>query len=110
MKSRALISAVIALAVMVGGASLYGAPRGWETVKTERSDAKPVAKDNDTEIKAARGIIIITSGHPVQVKVFTILGQLLSSETLPAGTSQLQIAAHGIYLVKAGDITCKVAL
>lgn len=110
MKLRALISVLVAMAILAGGVSTYAAPRGWEAVKTERPDAKQVAKDSDIEIKAARGIIIVNSNHPVQVKVFTILGQLLSNETLPAGTSQLQVGAHGIYLVKAGDITCKVAL
>ena len=55
-------------------------------------------------------MIIITTNHPVQVKVFTILGRLVSSETAPAGKSQLALPAHGVYIVKVGDLTCKVAV
>lgn len=84
--------------------------KGWEQPRTERSDARHVVRDSDIEIKAARGVIIVTSSHAVQIKVFTILGQLISSETLPAGTHQLTVQAHGVYIVKAGDLTCKVAL
>ncbi len=110
MTRRILHTLILSIALLAGGSVIYAAPRGWESVKTERTDAKQVAKDSDVEIKTVRGAIIISSNHPVQVKVFTILGQLLSSETLPAGTSQLPIGAHGIYMVKAGDLTCKVAL
>lgn len=86
------------------------ANRGWEPVKTERSDAKSVVRDTEIEIKAASGVIIVTANHPVQVKVFTILGRLVSSETAPAGRSQLILPAHGVYIVKVGDLTCKVAV
>lgn len=86
------------------------APRGWEQVKTERADAKPVVRDTDLEIKAASGLIIVNASHPVQIKVFTILGRLVNSETLPAGRSQFQLPAHGVYIVKVGDLTCKVAV
>ncbi len=110
MKRRLSTILIAAAALLPLADSAYAAPKGWEPVKTERSDAKTVARASELEIKTARGVILITSNHPVQVKIFTILGQLISSETIPAGTSQMQPGAHGIYLVKAGDITCKVAL
>lgn len=87
-----------------------GASKSWEALKTERSDARYVVRDSETEIKTARGVIILSSSRPLQVKVFTILGQLVSSETIAAGTSQFAPGAHGVYIVKAGDLTCKVAL
>lgn len=88
----------------------YAAPKGWEQVKTERADAKSIIRDTELEIKAASGIIIVNSNHPVQIKIFTILGRIVNSETLPAGRSQLQLPAHGVYIVKVGDLTCKVAV
>lgn len=84
--------------------------RGWETVKSERSDVKLVMRDNDIEIKSASGVIQVHTRTPVQIKIFTILGRLVSSETLPQGTMQFVVPAHGVYIVKAGDITCKVAV
>lgn len=82
----------------------------WEPLKTERTDAKTVVKETELEIKTASSTIIVTSNHSVQIKIFTILGRLVSSETLPAGTSQLSLPAHGVYLVKIGNLTCKVAI
>lgn len=85
-------------------------PRGWEPVRTERTDTKSVARDQDLEIKVAPGMIQVSSNRPVQIKVFTILGRLVNSESLPAGKSQLTLPAHGVYIIKTGDLTCKVAV
>lgn len=82
----------------------------WETLRTERTDVRQIAKDSDIEIKAAKGVIQITTSRAQHVKIYTILGRLVSAETIPAGTSQFLIKAHGVYIVKAGDLTCKVAL
>lgn len=82
----------------------------WEALKTERTDAKTVVKETELEIKTASSTIIVTSNHSVQIKIFTILGRLVNSETLPPGTSQLSLPAHGVYLVKIGNLTCKVAI
>lgn len=89
---------------------IAGASKTWEPVKTERSDAKSIIRDTDIEIKAASGVIIISCNHPTQIKIFTILGRLVNNETLPPGRSQLQLPTHGVYLVKIGDLTCKVAV
>lgn len=82
----------------------------WETPKSERTDARIVSKDSDTEIRAAKGVIIVTVSRPTQIKVYSILGQLVSRETIPAGTSQLYVPAHGVYIIKTSELTCKVAL
>ncbi|MCM1370199.1 MAG: T9SS type A sorting domain-containing protein [Candidatus Amulumruptor caecigallinarius] len=84
--------------------------KGWETVKIERQDARQVVKESEIEIKSAPGVIIVTSNHPVQIKIFTILGRTVNTATLPAGKSQLQLPTHGVYIVKVGDLTCKVAV
>lgn len=84
--------------------------KGWEPVKTERADAKYVVRESELDIKAASGLIIVSTNHAVQIKVFTILGRLVSSETVQPGKSQLQLPAHGVYIVKVGDLTCKVAV
>lgn len=102
----ALLMALAALMPVPAAA----ASKGWEVVKEERSDAKSVVRDTELEIKSASGLIIINTNHAVQVKVFTILGRLVSSETVAAGRSQLQLPAHGVYIVKVGDLTCKVAV
>lgn len=106
---KACAAALLILAVAMPF-SAYSLPGKWEQVKSERSDSKTIVKDADTEIKVARGMIVVSASRPVQVKVYTILGQLVNKETLPQGISQISISPHGVYIIKIGDLTCKVAL
>lgn len=100
-----------AMACIALAGTAYASPGGWEPAKTEQvSTAKSVMKDADLEVKAAPGIILVSTNHQVQIKVFTILGRLVNSETLQPGTSRLQLPTHGVYIVKVGDLTCKVAV
>lgn len=101
-----LLLAMLSLA----GPCAYASSPKWETQKTDRAEAEIIAKDGDITIKATKGSIIVTSNRQVQVKIFSILGQLLTQETLPAGTSQLTLNTHGVFIVKTGSLTCKVAL
>lgn len=106
-----LVAALLVFSISAAFSTpVLAAPSKWETIKTERTDVKTIVKDTEVEIKATRGVIVVSSSRPVQIKVYTILGQLISRETLPAGTSQLNVPAHGVYIIKTGDLTCKVAL
>lgn len=67
-------------------------------------------QSDGVEIFGQNGAIIVRTTHRVQVKVFTILGQLVSQSTLNPGTSELKINSRGIYIVKIGNVTQKVAL
>lgn len=62
------------------------------------------------EIFSSNEAIVIRTQRRIQVRVFTILGQLVSSSTLAPGTSELRINSRGIYIVKIGNLTQKVAL
>ena len=101
---------LLAAAFICGTVTAAGTTPAWEPVKTERPDAKTVAKETDIEIKAAPSTIFISANKPVQIKVFTILGRLVNSENLPSGSLKLTLPAHGVYIVKVGELTCKVAI
>lgn len=62
------------------------------------------------EIIGKDGHIVVRLPHKAQVKVFTILGQLVSQAELNAGVSTLKMNSRGIYIVKVGNVTQKVAL
>lgn len=62
------------------------------------------------EIFGSNGVITIRTSRRVQVRVFTILGQSVSVVTLNAGTYDLKVGSRGIYIVKIGNLTQKVAL
>lgn len=104
------VIATALLAALYAGIPAGAASKGWETVRTERADAKTVVRETEIEIKTASGVIMVNANHPVQIKIFTILGRLVNSDTVPAGRSQFQLPAHGVYIVKVGDLTCKVAV
>lgn len=102
------IFAVLALllATMLPASSFA---KGWEQVRTDVSGLNSVAHDNDVEIRVSPGHVVVVASQPIQIKVFTILGQVVSNESLPAGVSRLPLS-HGVYIVKVGDLTCKVAV
>ncbi len=100
----AIVAVVIAVSMPVASFA-----KGWEPVRTDVSGLNSVAHDNDVEIRVSPGHVVVVTSQPVQIKVFTILGQVVSNESLPAGTSRLPLS-HGVYIVKVGDLTCKIAV
>lgn len=107
---RRILAITILLIASLIAIPAYAAQGKWEQVKTERSDTKTIAKDSDSEIRIAKGVVVVNTNRQVQVKIYTILGQIVSRETLPPGTSQITIHPHGVYIIKIGDLTCKAAL
>lgn len=103
---RVVAVVMASIAVMM---PLSSFAKGWEPVRTDVSGLNSVARDNDVEIRVSPGHVVVVASQSVQIKVFTILGQVVSSETLPAGTSRLPLS-HGVYIVKIGDLTCKIAV
>lgn len=107
---RTLLIGLVCFAAFFGTGAASAKPKGWEQVKTEYSDLKPVVKEPEIEIFTSPSLVIVNTSKPVKIQIFSILGRLVSSETLPAGSSQLTISAHGVYIVKVGELTCKIAI
>ena len=64
----------VAVGLMLTAAPLHAAQPKWEQTKTEHQDAKTVVKETDIEIRTGKGVIVVNSSKPVQIKVYTILG------------------------------------
>ena len=109
-RAHILAFMIVVLSALGTPLAAHCAPKGWEPVKTESATAKTIIKETEFEIKVTSGAIIVTANHPIQIKIFTILGRVVNSETLPAGSHRFTLPAHGVYIVKIGDITCKVAV
>ena len=107
---KRLVILTLSLFFLSAAIDISAATKSWEPVKTEIGELKSIAKDPDIEIKAGNGHLFVTANRQVQIKIFSILGQLISSETLSPGTHRLAGTPHGVYIIKACDLTCKVIL
>ena len=66
--------------------------------------------DDEIEIYSSDGYIYIRSSKKQSAKVFTILGQLVFNGNVGPGLTEIQMQPRGIYIVKVGSVTQKVAL
>lgn len=109
---RFLTSALIAFASL-SLADHAVAQLQWRNVGSEiqaPGNTNPQPASDGIEIFGKDGNIVVRLPQKAQVKVFTILGQLVSQAELNAGTSLLKINSRGIYIVKVGNVTQKVAM
>ncbi len=83
-----LISCTLALAAIVAAA----APPAWEGVNAPRPEiVQEMEMDSQTEIVVRDGAIYLWVAKPTNVKIFSILGQLISSENLQAGSTTRRV-------------------
>ena len=54
--------------------------------------------------------IYLWSDKPVTVKLFSILGQLISQETVKPGLHRIRLASRGIYILRAGTTTRRITI
>lgn len=105
MKLRRLITVLLLFAALYGVA----ATPAWEEVTTPTVVAERVESDG-FDITTRDGYIYITTLRPATVKIFSILGQLISQETVSAGTHRMRLDSRGIYILKVGSITRRITL
>lgn len=99
--------AVITL-LAASGAPL-SAQKNWEEM--ERAEIVSERVDGEVlDIQVKDGYVYVTTSRPVTVKIFSILGQLISQKTIPAGTSRTYISSRGIYILKVGSVTKRVTI
>lgn len=102
---------IIMFAFFTMAAALAAPPR-WENVDApSRQSGVEQRIDAETpDVAVSDGYIYVATARPVTVKVFTILGQLVSNEAVPAGVSRLKLNAKGIYILKIGSLTRRVTI
>ena len=103
-----ILIVVITLAV----SNMASAQMVWRETNRDvqgRSLLDPRVSDG-VELYGSNGVITIKTPRRITVRVFTILGQSVSQATLNPGISELRIGTRGIYIVKIGNLTQKVAL
>ena len=96
------------MAAMAAAMPCQAAPaRVWEHIEL----TSPAGPDNapvSVEATVRDGYLYLTIERDAPVKVFTILGQLVTSQQLGAGRWRLSLKVRGIYILKIGPVTRRV--
>ena len=111
-KSVIILSVTFVLMCVMSHLGAHAARPEWNEVNYEvtlPSIVDPRISDG-IEIFCKDGTVIVKTPRRIPVKVFTILGQLVSQDILNPGTSELKIASRGIYIIKIGSLTQKIAV
>lgn len=84
----------------------------WEVVAVTEpaASASPASAPEISVEVHDGGVVLITTDRPASIKVYSILGQLITQKQVGAGTVRLRMDARGIYILKAGDITRRINL
>ncbi|MCH5238761.1 MAG: hypothetical protein J1F38_00915 [Muribaculaceae bacterium] len=82
----------------------------WQEAKNITANFKAVSSLPDIEVFSAPNIIMLKVNKQTEVRIFTILGKLISSQLLEPGVFEYQLDAHGIYLIKTEHSSCKIAV
>lgn len=108
---KAVKYAIIIAAVMLAGSGVAEASSAssQSTVAAARQSVSSTEEDAIDIVVRGRSIYVTVS-RPIQVKIFTILGQLIVQQNLSAGTTRLNVSARGIYILKAGDVTRRITI
>lgn len=100
-----------AVAALFASAALltYAAP-AWEKVAAMSAEVVENAGSDYYEVRIIDRRVVLTVAHKTNVKVFTILGQLVADQQLEAGTWQIPLDNRGIYILKVGTATRRVTI
>ena len=103
---------ILALVLTLGLENVALAEVQWrETNKDVQGKTWNDPRQSDgIEIYGRNGTITIVTPKRITVRVYTILGQMVSQAILQPGTSELRLGSRGIYLVRIGNMTQKVAI
>ncbi len=106
---RRLLTILLIFAAMT---AVQAAAPKWEEVNTPPVELTVENPETDAtnHVVVKDGYVYISSTEPVTVKIFTILGQLISSEKVAPGTHRLKINARGIYILKLGSMTRRITI
>ena len=108
MTKRLLIALMLGVMATLG---LYAAGPAWEHVQTPPAEiVEVISPDSSAEIVVRDGYIYLYLSRPTEVKLFSILGQPISTVQLSAGFHRIRMSARGIYLLRAGNTTRRVTL
>ena len=85
-------------------------PHSWQEINNMNGNFKAVISQPDIEVFSSPNIIMVKVNRTTQIRLFTILGKLISSQKLEPGIFEYHMDTPGIYIIKTDDISCKIAI
>ena len=110
MKRQTRILRTFILAVAATLALLTDAAPAWEKVGAVTAELSDATSSESVDVKIVENAIVLTLSQKTNVKLFTILGQLVDEKQLDAGTWRFPLSARGIYILKAGSVTRRITI
>lgn len=104
---------ILSIFIIASLASYAGESQLWEDASRPNESREQIRDGIDgeeIEITVRDGWVYVTTPKPVTVKIFTILGQLITSETIRPGTKRIHISSRGIYILRAGTVTRRITI
>lgn len=94
------------------GTCALGAPKAtWEEVTSPLpAVVQSLENESDVGIIVVDGYIYVSSEKPVTIKIFSILGQLISQQSLKPGMHRIKLDSRGIFILRAGSTTRRITL
>ena len=89
---------------MLTALAAWCGPIKWEEASRPRDNqarTQSVVKD---------GWVYVTASKIVTIRIFSILGQPIITETMQPGTYRLHLASRGIYILKVGAVTRRITI
>ena len=107
-----MLKRLFAILLLVVATGTIPAASAWKDtyVTTSMNPVNNPRANDGIEVYTRPGALIVRCPERTNVIVMTILGQTISKATINAGTHELRIGTHGIYILKLGDTTVRVAL
>lgn len=103
----ALLILVLSLAAVPAAGAGTRVPV-WEVVEVREETP---GSDTDTlEVTTRDRQIYISAQRPVEVSVYTILGQLITKKKISPGTVRLTLGSRGVYILKTETATRRINL
>ena len=95
---------ILTLAIAATTSVAAMAARTWEEVERYPAPIEQSMQQEDAAVQVHEGFVYVAIKQPVQVKLFTLLGQIIVQDTLKPGVYR------GIYLLKIGSSTRRITL
>lgn len=101
---------VLAVAMSLCCVVALGAPTSVSTSLSVPTRVADTDESDRIDITVRDGMLLVTVNKTTTIKIFSILGQLVTQRTLSPGITRIKLPARGIYILKAGDITRRITI